>query len=117
MPLRDIATTLFIVYLIFRILKEPWIGVVAYAWVSVFQPHKHGWGFAVHLPFAMAIALVTFLSMINHQKDWKLPHNGITIHLILLALWMSLTTVFALEQELAWRQWNNVMKVWLFTLV
>ncbi|HKA43516.1 MAG TPA: putative O-glycosylation ligase, exosortase A system-associated [Burkholderiales bacterium] len=115
--MRDIAVTLVVGYLLTRILKYPWIGVLTYAWVSIFQPHKHAFGFALSQPYALLIALTTIASMIMHQKEVKFPVNGFTILLFMLPLWMSITTMFALMPDAAADQWVNVMKVFIFALV
>jgi probable O-glycosylation ligase (exosortase A-associated) len=51
-------------------------------------------------------------------KDEKhFPVTPITVLLILLPLWMTLTTFFALEPDAAWYQWNKVSKIFLMLLV
>jgi len=44
--MRDIAITLIIFGLVPVILRYPWTGVLVYAWVSIFSPHRFAFGFA-----------------------------------------------------------------------
>src|SRR5437588_746196 len=98
-------------------LKYPWIGVLVYAWVSIFNPHKWTFGFANDFPFAMSAGVVTVVSMLLRWKEARLPINAITVLLMLLPFWMTVTLLFALEPDAAYVRWVEVMKVFFFTLI
>ncbi len=115
--MRDIAVTLVVLGLVPVILKYPWTGVLVYAWISVFNPHNWAFGFAQRIPFAMIIALATFASMASQWKEVRLPVNSITVLLMLLPCWMSVTLVFAINLADSYDRWIFVMKVFLFVLV
>jgi len=115
--MRDIALILFIVGIIPFILKYPWIGVIIFAWFSLFSPHRYAWGFAYDFPFVMVVAVTTLISMLFHWKEVRLPINSITILLMLLPFWMTVTLLFALEPDAAHEKWTLVMKAFFFTLV
>ena len=115
--MRDIAVVAIIFGLIPVILKYPWIGVLVYVWVSIFNPHRFAWGFAYAFQFAMVVGVVTMVSMLFHWKEVRFPINWITILLILLPTWMTVTTMFALEPSAAYVRWEEVMKVFLFALI
>ena len=115
--MRDIALTLIFLGLIPVMLKYPWIGVLVYAWVSIFNPHKWTFGFANDFPFAMSAGVVTVVSMLLRWKEVRLPINAITVLLMLLPFWMTVTLLFALEPEAAYVRWVEVMKVFFFTLI
>ena len=115
--MRDIALTLIFLGLIPVMLKYPWIGVLVYAWVSIFNPHKWTFGFANDFPFAMSAGVVTVVSMLLRWKEARLPINAITVLLMLLPFWMTVTLLFALEPEAAYVRWVEVMKVFFFTLI
>jgi putative inorganic carbon (HCO3(-)) transporter len=115
--MRDIAVTLIVLSLVPMILKYPWTGVLAFAWLSLFSPYRFAWGFAYDLQFVMIIAVVTLASMLMHWKEVRLPINSITILLMLLPLWMSVTLMFALEPTAAYERWEEVMKKFFFALV
>ena len=115
--MRDIALTLIFLGLIPVMLKYPWIGVLVYAWVSIFNPHKWTFGFANDFPFAMSAGVVTVVSMLLRWKEVRLPINAITVLLMLLPFWMTVTLLFALEPDAAYVRWVEVMKVFFFTLI
>ncbi|HNP52273.1 MAG TPA: DUF5935 domain-containing protein, partial [Nitrosomonas nitrosa] len=45
-------------------LSNPYIGVLLWSWIGYMNPHRLGWGFAYHFPFALLIALVTLISLV-----------------------------------------------------
>jgi len=115
--MRDIAITLIIFGTIPLILKYPWTGVLVFSWVSMFNPHRFAWGFAYDFPFVMIVAVTTLVSMLLHWKEVRLPINSITILLMLLPIWMTVTLFFALEPSAAHEKWEGVMKAFFFILV
>jgi probable O-glycosylation ligase (exosortase A-associated) len=115
--MRDTALVVIVLALIPIILRYPWIGALAYAWVSVFVPHRWAFGFANDMPIAMIIAVTTLASMLLHPKQVQLPINRITVLLMLLPIWMTVTLFFALEPDAAYERWAEVMKVFFFALV
>ena len=115
--MRDIALTLIFLGLIPVMLKYPWIGVLVYAWVSIFNPHKWAFGFANDFPLAMLAGVVTVAGMFLRWKEARLPINTITVLLMLLPFWMTVTLMFALEPDAAYVRWAEVMKVFFFTLI
>lgn len=115
--MRDIAFTLIICGFIPLILKYPWTGVLVFAWLSLFNPYGYAWGFARDFQFVMIIAVTTLVGMLFHWKEVRLPINSITILLMLLPFWMTVTLFFALEPSAAYEKWTLVMKAFFFTLV
>ena len=115
--MRDIALVVIVLGLIPIILGYPWIGALAYAWVSIFVPHRWAFGFANDMPIAMIVAVTTLASMLLHPKQVRLPINRITVLLMLLPIWMTVTLFFALEPDVAYERWVEVMKVYFFALV
>ena len=89
--MRDIALVMILLGLIPVIFRYPWIGALAYAWVSIFVPHRWTFGFANDMPIAMIVAVTTLASMLLHPKQVGLPINRITVLLMLLPIWMTVT--------------------------
>jgi len=115
--MRDIALTVLVFGLVPVIFKYPWYGVLASAWISLFSPHRLAWGFAYDFQFAMIVALATMLGMLFNPKEVRFPVNLITVLLVLLPLWMTVTLLFALEPLEAYRRWEEVMKTFLLVLI
>jgi putative inorganic carbon (hco3(-)) transporter len=115
--MRDIVITAMILGLVPLIWKRPWIGVLAWLWVSVMNPHRFAYGFANSFPFAAIIVVVTVASMLKSRRDVKLPFNATTALFIMLPLWMCITTFFAFEPALAYVRWKEVMKIFFFIVI
>ncbi|OFA07085.1 putative O-glycosylation ligase, exosortase A system-associated [Duganella sp. HH101] len=115
--MRDILITLIVFGSLPLILRNPVNGVLMWVWISVMNPHTQGWGFATTFPFAFIVAVATLFSVAISRLPKALPMSGITFTMITLALWMNVTTLFALYPETAYTQWSKVMKIMLMSLV
>ena len=115
--MRDIAVTLIVLGFVPAILRYPWIGVLVYSWVSLFSPHRYAFGFAYNFEFALITALATVAGTLMHWKQVRLPMNSITVLIILLPLWMTVTLLFALEPSAAQVRWEEVMKTFFIVLL
>lgn len=115
--MRDIAVTLIVFGSLPLILWRPWIGAMMWIWLSVLNPHRLSWGFAMDMPFAQVVALVTFAGIVFSAERRKFPWCSVTVALFVMCVWMTVTTVFALHSEAAWVQWNKVIKIQLMNFV
>jgi probable O-glycosylation ligase (exosortase A-associated) len=108
--MRDILITAIIFGLLPFAFKRPAIGALLFTWVSLMNPHRLTYGFAFTFPFAALIAGVTTAGMLFSKEPKRLPITPVTVTLLIFAAWMNLTSVFALEPDLVWLEWNRVMK-------
>lgn len=116
--MRDIALAAIILGLLPFALKRPWVGVMLYLWVSVMNVQHFGYTFALSIPFALVIALVTVIGMVTTKDEIGLPLNATTALLIFFPLWMCVTYAFALEHQIeGYSRWKEVMKIFFFILV
>ncbi|MYM89531.1 putative O-glycosylation ligase, exosortase A system-associated [Rugamonas sp. FT82W] len=115
--MRDILITLIIFGSLPLILRNPVNGVLMWVWISVMNPHTQSWGFAATFPFAYIVAIATLFSLACSRLPKTLPVSPITYTLIVLILWMNVTTLFAMFPETAYAQWSKVMKIMLMSLV
>jgi putative inorganic carbon (HCO3(-)) transporter len=110
--MRDILVTLIVVGLIPYILRRPEVGAYAWAWISIMNPHRMCYGFAASLPFAQLIAVLTFISYFLHARKNKLPMNGGVVLLLMLMVWMTVTSVFSInDPSRVWERWIFVTKI------
>lgn len=117
--MRDLVLTGIFVVLIPAILYRPYIGAIAWAWVSLMSPQHMAYSYAASLPFAMIVAVTTLVGLITSRQLKQLPVNPLTVTLMLFVLWMSITTLTALNPDVddvnyAWRQ---MIKMHLMLLV
>ena len=113
--LRDLALTAFIFGLLPVVLFRPHWGILLWTWVGLMNPHKMTWGFAYNFPFAMIIGIVTIIGILISKEPKKLPLTPPVVVLLLLVLWMTVTTMaFSLFPNEAWPKWEKVVKIQLF---
>lgn len=110
--MRDILLTLIVAALLPMALWRPAIGAYLWAWISIMNPHMLTFGFARTVPFALLVAVTTALGFIFTKDRKALPINGGTVMLLLLMVWMTVTSVFALgDPALVWERWSVAMKI------
>jgi probable O-glycosylation ligase (exosortase A-associated) len=115
---RDIVLSLIIAGLIPMSLRNPRIGVCAWAWLSIMNPHKLTYGFAHSMPWALMIAAATLVGFLVTKERKVLPLNAVTTLYGALMLWMTVTTFFALgSPEYVWDRWLFVFKIHLMTFL
>ena len=115
--MRDIFLIVFLFGSVPFILRRPTYGVMLWVWVSVMNPHRLAWGPAYDMPFAMVIAATTVVGAVFSREPKQIPFNGITIVLLLLTIWMSVTTIFALNPDPAVDTWIRVTKTMFMVFV
>lgn len=109
--MRDILVTAIVLVWLFLILRRAHYGGYLWAWLSYMNPHKQCWGFAMNMPFVYASFLVTMVSMLMSKEPKRIPWTRETILLAFFMVWMTITTFMAFYSDLAWEQWNKVLKI------
>ncbi len=114
--MRDLVITLIIFGSIPFILRQPYLGVLVWSWISYMNPHKLAWGFAHDFPYAYIIAIVLIASMLFSRERLRVPVTGLTVLWVMLLVWMCITTLFAIFPESATVQLVKIMKIQLVTI-
>jgi probable O-glycosylation ligase (exosortase A-associated) len=114
--MKDVALTLFLFGSLPFILWRPTIGVFLWLWVSVMNPHRLTWS-SQDIRFAYFIAIATLVGLLFSKEPKRLPVAPVTVILLLLVLWMTLSTFFALETALSLEMWKQVIKIQLMVFV
>lgn len=117
MAIRDLIVFLVVFGSIPFILARPRIGIYMWAWLSYMNPHRMTWGFAYEFPFALTVALAVFVGLAFTKFRMAIPKTGVTVVWIALILWMCLTTVVALNPELAFSEWSRTIKIQTLALI
>lgn len=115
--MRDLIVTLVFAVGAFAALRRPYYGALLWVWIGLMNPHRMGWGFAYSLPFAMAAAMVTVLGMVFVSRDVRWPRSGAFNALIVLIVWMGITTVYAIHVDPSLNKYIDVLKVLGMTIV
>jgi probable O-glycosylation ligase (exosortase A-associated) len=118
-PIRDIFLTGFIFYLIPYCYTHPWIGILAWCWLTFMNPNLLCWGFARTMPFGMILAIPTLLGVMMSRDSERRPIPFTVPTQCLLGLWIiyTFTTIFAWYPAEAWNLWFKVSKILLFVFL
>ena len=97
--------------------RHTWVGVLLWNWISLMNPHKLSWGFAFDAPFAAVAAGATLMSLVFTRDKLKMPRDPPVVVLLLLVLWMCVSTAIAIDSAASWEQLSKVLKIQLMVLV
>jgi putative inorganic carbon (HCO3(-)) transporter len=117
LAMRDILLLAVFVGLLPFAVRRTWIAVLLWTWVSIMNPHKLAWGFAMDMPFAAAAAIAAFISLPLNRDKLHFPWDRAVVALILFIVWMAVTTAFAFYPGSALDQLIKVVKIQVMTLV
>lgn len=115
--MRDILVTAIVLVALFYVLKRSHYGAYLWAWLSYMNPHKQCWGFAMSMPFAQVTFVVTAISMFMSKEPKRIPWTRETVLLLIFILWMTLSTFLAFYSNLAWNQYEKVIKIQMGTFM
>lgn len=116
--MRDLILTAFVFGSIPFILRNPFIGLLMWVWLGIMNPHRFTWGFAYSMPFAMIVALCTFIAMLIHVKKLNsFPVDRVAIMLVLFVLWLGVSPLFSFHPDKEWFYWERAFKIQLMVLV
>jgi putative inorganic carbon (HCO3(-)) transporter len=88
-----------------------------YTWISLMNPHRLSYGAAYDFQFAALIAVTTLAAVVLSKHPKNFPRTPATLVLLFFCVWMTLTSFFALEPDLVWREWNRVIKTMFMVFV
>lgn len=114
--MRDLLVTALFCYGVMKAFRHPYVAALLWVWIGLMNPHRLGWGFAYSIPFALMSVGVLVISMLANPKDVRWPSSGPIRMFILFAVWMGLTTAFAIHREDSTNMYLNVIKVMVMTL-
>lgn len=115
--MRDIALLVVICGLLPFAVRHTWIGILLWTWISIMNPHKLAWGFAMDAPFAAAAAGATLLSLVFNRDKLRMPWEPPVLTLMFFIVWMCFTTALAFYPLESATQLNKVLKIQLMTLI
>jgi putative inorganic carbon (HCO3(-)) transporter len=114
---RDILLTVIFLVAIPYVLAKPHRGIYLWSWLSYMNPHRLTYGFAFSFPFAQVTAIVTALGMLISKEKPRIIVTPLMVIWVMFLLWMLITTVFALESDLAQTQLVKVLKIQIMTFL
>ena len=115
--MRDILITLIVFGSLPLILRRPFVGVIMWTWLGLMNPHRMAWGFSMSFPFAFIVFLTTVLAYLIAKDSKRIPMSREVILLVLLLVWMLVSTTNSVYPAAAWEQWSKIWRIQLGTLL
>ena len=115
--MRDLALTMLVLGALPLMVRRPYIGLLFWMWLGFMNPHRLTWGFAFDFPFVQLAAIATLIGMLVDQERRRLPLNAVTTIWLMLIVWCTVTTLTALNPDLAWPEWARFVKIQVMVLV
>jgi probable O-glycosylation ligase (exosortase A-associated) len=109
--MRDLFVTLVVFGSLPYILSKPYVGIYMWSWLGYMNPHRLTWGFAYSFPFSFVVGIATLVALMFSREPKRIPWTRESIVLLLLIMWMLVTTIFSLHPALAWLQMEKVAKI------
>ena len=104
----------------FIFFNGPFFGILIWYWVSLMNPQKLVWNsFAGGIPYAHIVAVLTLLCWFLSKVEPKLPPmNKTTGLLVMLAVWISVTSILGTgPADQIYQKWQLAEKMLLMTIV
>ncbi|HET7031783.1 MAG TPA: putative O-glycosylation ligase, exosortase A system-associated [Casimicrobiaceae bacterium] len=114
--MRDYVFIPLIIGLSLAALRYPWVGVLAWTWLSIMNPHAYTW-VAATLPLAAVVAACTLLGALISKERQPVFASAEARTLALLMIWMTAHFPFYFSAEGSFELWSKVMKIDLMILV
>jgi probable O-glycosylation ligase (exosortase A-associated) len=100
------------------VFKFPYLGILIWFWISLMQPHRIVYGFFADLQYALIVAVITLIAWLWSREPKRPPWDRTTVLLVLLMLWVSVSSVFALAPgDTVFDKWDITEKALLFTVL
>jgi putative inorganic carbon (HCO3(-)) transporter len=93
------------------ILRMPFAGLLMWMWLGFMNPHRLTFGWTFNFPWVQWVAGATIIGWVFSRESRRIPMSGTTLLWIAFSLWVTLTTLFALNPTEAWPEWLRFMKV------
>lgn len=115
--MRDLLITAIVLCSLPLIMKRPYIGVLVWSWIGYMNPHRLAYGFAYEFPFAKIVGLVTIAALVFSREEKGVSWTREVVLLACFNIWMTVTTVFSMNPDEAWPQWEKVVKIQLMVFI
>jgi len=115
--MRSLLVLLIIFSFVPAILAKPHVGVLLWSWISYMNPHRLTWGAASNFPVADVVAGGTILALVFSREKKAFLGHPLLVLLLVYAIWVTITTLFAVAPEYAWGKWERTEKILLFAFI
>ena len=110
--MRDIFLLAFLPYLLYLILRRPFVGAALWIWTSLFVPAAWVWGFAITIRFNLIIVIVAVASYLFYANKPRMSWSGLASLAVLFYFCFSMSTFSALTAtDIPWVWWDTVTRI------
>ena len=109
--MRDLLFTLMFGCAAVPALTRAWLGVLIWTCLDDMNPHRFCYSYACYtIPFSLIAAVITVISIVSSSEHLRFTWSREVILLILFIVWMTITSLFALN-DAVWIEWDRAIKV------
>jgi probable O-glycosylation ligase (exosortase A-associated) len=98
-------------------LVRPDIGVLGWAWLGIFNPHRLAWDYARDLPVAAMVGGATLLGLVFYRGQKRIPPLAPVFFLLAFDLWIVVTHFTGVYPDLAVDLGIRIFKIQLMVFV
>lgn len=99
------------------ILKRPFWGILMLAWLGYMNPHRLCYGFMYSMPSVFIVTIVTLIGMLASREAKRMIWSREIVLLVILVIWMGLTTSQAFHTDQAIVEYEKVLKIQILTVM
>lgn len=114
--MRDLVLLGALLSVIPLILRAPQVGILAWIWVALMTPQQEVYGFLSGFQLNLYIAILTAVSWFFSKERKFVPLNPVTALILVFAVWISITTYFALQRDFSYILWERTIKTLILAL-
>jgi len=115
--MRDLFVIVVVGALTLVSLVRPDIGVLGWAWLGIFNPHRLAWDYARDLPVAAMVGGATLLGLMFYRGRKKIPALAPVFFLLAFDLWIVVTHFTGAYPDLAVDLGIRIFKIQLMVFV
>lgn len=114
--MRDLVLLAALVSVFPLILRAPAIGILTWIWITLMSPQREVYGFLSDFQLNFYFAALTAIAWIFSKEKKIAPMNAVTAVIVIFAVWISITTYYALHYNFSYVLWDRTMKTLILTL-
>jgi len=116
--MRDFVLLSLLLYVLFFIVKRPYIGTSLWIWAAFFYPKGWVWGFANSIRFNFIISMFTIISLVFSKNRSTYKISGLTLFIFLFLIWGTISALTTIsDPNVVWKEWDIFIKIIIFYFV
>jgi probable O-glycosylation ligase (exosortase A-associated) len=110
--MRDVVLLLVLPFLVFAILRRPFIGLGLWIWTAMFLPNAWVYGIAGSIRYNLLFAGLTIAVYLVSKQKTQFQPGSVGVLVILFFAWTTISTVFGIGvPDVTWEIWLRFAKI------